>query len=411
MVTWLKLAQKRFKFLGLLIILLISQSLAQVSALSINQRQTLESGAYYFNTEDTPIGCSGCCGSGDAGSTYTSASGSGGAETVWGYLTQTRGLSAIAAAGLGGSFQQESGFSPTATNSAGYYGLVQWNPGSGGRLERLQNFAAADPQGRSYSDLGLQLDFMWKELTGDYKSTLAKLSSSDLVLGTPAGSSSPQANDSVYIAAKEYEGATAPDQKFGVQNYDDRLRYATELMSKFGSNAAGGSTNTSSCASSSGQVVGNLSLPVDRKWYDQHPEWFTKPHHTNGGTPDIAADIPVPLGTAVYSMTDGKVAEGPVGGECGEGIQINAGGGIMFVYCHGSDGGSVEGARVGDQVHAGQLIMHSASTGFSTGPHLHVGIMVNGVFHCPQTLFVGIAQSNPPDIASLPTSGCSQGTL
>ena len=49
-------------------------------------------------------------------------------------------------------------------------------------------------------------------------------------------------------------------------------------------------------------VSGDYALPLERRWYDEHPEWFTKPHHDYP-----AADIPVPVGTPLYAVTNGVV--------------------------------------------------------------------------------------------------------
>jgi murein DD-endopeptidase MepM/ murein hydrolase activator NlpD len=143
-------------------------------------------------------------------------------------------------------------------------------------------------------------------------------------------------------------------------------------------------------------------LPVDQKWYDQNPVWFSKPHHDYP-----AADIPVPLGTPVYAVTSGRVIRAPAGYGLGEGVTIMGDDGYQYDYGHGSDGGKI--VKVGDIVKAGQLIMHSASTGNSTGPHLHLGISKNRVKSCPQKLLIALGEKSAtlPTPQSLPTSGCS----
>lgn len=166
------------------------------------------------------------------------------------------------------------------------------------------------------------------------------------------------------------------------------------------------SGGTCPTAGSSGQVVDGLTLPLDKQFFDQHPEFYTKGHHDYP-----AADLGIPSGTNVYSMSSGKVISAPNGGACGQGVTIDAGNGIQFVYCHGSDGGQIDGARVGDTVQPGQLIMHSDNTGRSTGPHLHVGLNINGVKSCPQTVFQNIRDGRPTDFGAVPSSGCISGRL
>lgn len=167
-------------------------------------------------------------------------------------------------------------------------------------------------------------------------------------------------------------------------------------------NGLNAGTQGAGTATVSQTTNGGYALPVDQKWYDQHPEWFSKPHHDYP-----AADIPVPLGTPVYSMTAGRVTAAPNEYGYGEGVAILGDDGVQYNYGHGSDGGLI--VKAGDVVKAGQLIMHSASTGNSTGPHLHVDMKIGGVRHCPQNLLVALGKHSPtlPTPQSLPTSGCS----
>lgn len=80
--------------------------------------------------------------------------------------------------------------------------------------------------------------------------------------------------------------------------------------------------------------------------------------------------------------------------------------GAEYVYCHGKPGSQT--VRHGDRVAAGQVVMLSASTGRSTGPHLHFGIRVKGEARCPQTMLESIASGNtPPASETLPSSGCT----
>ena len=99
------------------------------------------------------------------------------------------------------------------------------------------------------------------------------------------------------------------------------------------------------------------------------------------------------------------MASAPAGKACGLGVIIAGDDGATYLYCHGSDGGQL--VRPGEHVNAGQLIMHSASTGNSTGPHLHFGIRIAGKNRCPQPFLVALATGSPVSPASLPTTGCS----
>ena len=147
-------------------------------------------------------------------------------------------------------------------------------------------------------------------------------------------------------------------------------------------------------------VSGDYGLPVERRWYDQNPRWFTKPHHDYP-----AADIPVPIGTPLFAVTNGVVVGTPTSGKCGVGVIFNGDDGAQYTYCHGNPG--TQAVAIGDRVDVGQHILDSASTGNSTGPHLHFGIRVDGTQRCPQPFFVAIADGQPLAPQGLPTSGCS----
>jgi murein DD-endopeptidase MepM/ murein hydrolase activator NlpD len=92
-------------------------------------------------------------------------------------------------------------------------------------------------------------------------------------------------------------------------------------------------------------------------------------------------------------------------GRCGVGVVINGDDGAQYIYCHGLGGSHA--VATGDAVVTGQFLMLSASTGNSTGPHLHFGIRIDGQDRCPQPLFVSIVEGQPLDPHGLPTSGCT----
>ena len=146
----------------------------------------------------------------------------------------------IAVAALAGNFQRESNFSPTSGSleGDGVYGLVNW---LGGRKTSLKAYAQS--RDLPVSDLGLQLDYMWAELTGtvpepysdyNYKaSTLDKITAAGAKLGS-SSPTTPDPNDAVYIVVRYYEGAVDDNQKYGVQDYDIRLKYARDILAEFG---------------------------------------------------------------------------------------------------------------------------------------------------------------------------------
>jgi murein DD-endopeptidase MepM/ murein hydrolase activator NlpD len=78
-------------------------------------------------------------------------------------------------------------------------------------------------------------------------------------------------------------------------------------------------------------------------------------------------DLAVPEGTPVYAANAGLVILCRQNGGYGNNVMIQHDDGVVSVYGHGSK----LLCREGRQVRAGDLIMLSGNTGFSTGPHLH----------------------------------------
>ena len=72
-------------------------------------------------------------------------------------------------------------------------------------------------------------------------------------------------------------------------------------------------------------------------------------------------------------------------------IWIDHGNGYSSVYMHMNSHAS--GLLTGSSVTAGQNIGFLGSTGISTGPHLHLGIQLEGKYIDPVEIFPGIYDS------------------
>ena len=90
-------------------------------------------------------------------------------------------------------------------------------------------------------------------------------------------------------------------------------------------------------------------------------------------------DIGASTGSGIVAAADGEVVVSTYSYSAGNYVMINHGGGVYTVYMHASK----LLASVGDQVKKGQTIANVGSTGYSTGPHLHFGIRVNGTYVNP----------------------------
>ena len=132
--------------------------------------------------------------------------------------------------------------------------------------------------------------------------------------------------------------------------------------------------------------------------------------YPGGATHSGSVDIATASGTPVHASAGGIVIGKP-GGGCGNGVDIDQGGGWHTLYCHFLQPGSV---NVGDCVARGQQIGLEGSTGNSTGPNVHLGIFQNGVRQCIPGLNFGDRFNVGDPIAGdwpIPTSvnGCLTG--
>lgn len=90
-------------------------------------------------------------------------------------------------------------------------------------------------------------------------------------------------------------------------------------------------------------------------------------------------DIGATSGSDIVAAADGTVTISTYSYSAGNYIMINHGGGVSTVYMHCSK----LLVSVGETVKKGQVIAKVGSTGYSTGPHLHFGVRVNGAYVNP----------------------------
>ncbi len=103
----------------------------------------------------------------------------------------------------------------------------------------------------------------------------------------------------------------------------------------------------------------------------------TSPYGLRWGGTDFhpGMDIANDMGTPIVATADGVVEyAGWNSGGYGNMVDINHGNGIMTRYGHASQ----VVVSTGQHVKRGQLIAYMGSTGFSTGPHVHYEVHING---------------------------------
>jgi murein DD-endopeptidase MepM/ murein hydrolase activator NlpD len=155
----------------------------------------------------------------------------------------------------------------------------------------------------------------------------------------------------------------------GIQGYVGR-DLANAIMSLFSGSGGSEGGNT-------------IPGPQARNWSGAYGE------QRSGGRTHKGIDVALPVGTPLKAVMDGTVsAAGSGSGERSYGLYvvIQHSGGKSTLYAHMSK----INCKVGDKVVKGQIIGLSGNTGFSTGPHLHFELRVNGS-HTNPAAYVGLA--------------------
>lgn len=108
-------------------------------------------------------------------------------------------------------------------------------------------------------------------------------------------------------------------------------------------------------------------VPVEESYITSYfgPRWGST-HH--------GVDFGVVTGTEVFAARDGVVIQTGWNGDLGISVYVEHQDGEITRYAHLSE--SI--VELGQEVSQGEVIAYSGNTGYSTGPHLHFEIRING---------------------------------
>lgn len=117
--------------------------------------------------------------------------------------------------------------------------------------------------------------------------------------------------------------------------------------------------------------LGRLPWPVAGR--------VSSPFGLRAGHPHEGVDIAADAGAPIRAIEDGRVIFAGPRGTYGNTVIIEHAGGLQTLYAHASR----VLVRAGQEVRTGEVIALVGSTGRSTGPHLHLEVLRNGVHYDP----------------------------
>lgn len=174
-----------------------------------------------------------------------------------------------------------------------------------------------------------------------------------------------------YLANEAQEEALRKEIMEAQAAYEAALsaEEAERLAQQNQNNVAGSGSTSNVTSSTSGFISplpGGAYVTCAYGWRI-HPIWGDERFHSG-------VDLGASQGTPIYAIAAGTVTTATYGDANGYYVSISHGNGYGSVYCHMTN----YIVSVGDSVSQGQVIGYVGSTGWSTGPHLHFEIHVNG---------------------------------
>jgi hypothetical protein len=371
--------------------------LSPIQVKAVDDVETLEFDQAFYESSDIPpfYNPSAVCGGGNTiVDTTVDVSGDTNAEVILNFFV-SKGLTLAAAAGFAGNMKQESGLDPAiiqggAIAKDGYkpvngvgFGLVQWTFGGTTGPRQSGLYQLAQNSNTPIIDIGIQLEYTWKELNASYKtSTLDRLE----------GISDPV--EAAVIVHDNYEVSADTDSEVRSVRGGNAQAYFNKFKNTI-TDGSGSTINissetsadgTDSCStvdtsnggigSADGFVFPLKTTKAALKKGTDGMVWCTTNasnchHHYN------AADIFDETGVPIIAAIGGKVIKGGEDASCatyGCNVTIKGDDGRVYFYTHMSKAATV---NKGATVSAGDVIgaVGTNSTAVGTPRHLHFDIL------------------------------------
>lgn len=218
-----------------------------------------------------------------------------------------KGLTLAQASGIVGNFFAESGMNPaiiqgnltndTTDDDAGTiapddytpvadvgFGIAQWT--TAGRQEGLVTLSQTGTT-RKITDLSLQLDYAWQELSGPYKDALKNLKDET------------EADKAAFVFHRDYEGSADTEEQVRVNRGGGALNIYTQFRSKIPDGTSNTSANSAACTGS-----GEASEFVDgfAIYNQEDPQWASNTYGP-GGTIKSSGCGPSAMAMIITALT------------------------------------------------------------------------------------------------------------
>ena len=143
-------------------------------------------------------------------------------------------------------------------------------------------------------------------------------------------------------------------------------------------------------SSGGGLPNGELESPIPGASYNGGVGWRVHPVYGYRSC-HTGIDISASSGTQIHAARGGVVVwtKSDLSGPYGNNTLVDHGDGLSTFYAHQSS----FAVSPGDRVKTGEVIGYVGSTGYSSGPHLHFEVHINGVPHDPMGWFGGSKRS------------------